>query len=103
MVTKAALTLCLHLFAFWVASFNANTEFLAFDTSTQQLEANVSNFLETLKVIGVSSTMSIKAHQCLSQHFEFLKTLGESITLPVLRVGPQLGKTMGKFTENNYY
>lgn len=73
-VDIAALTVCLHLFAYWVGSNNASAGFIALDIDCFQLESQLRDCLDTLKAIGVASAMSVKAHRCLHRHLHFLST-----------------------------
>ncbi|CAM1505903.1 Fc.00g115400.m01.CDS01 [Cosmosporella sp. VM-42] len=89
----AALTLCLHLFGFWVASNNRKASFMTLGMESSELEAQLRECLDTLKAIGVSSAMSVKAHRCLQRHLHFLtnspSATGETSRPSVLgRAGP---------------
>ncbi|RFN54496.1 c6 transcription factor [Fusarium flagelliforme] len=68
----AALTISLHTFAFWLASTNPETEFIACGISSFELEVRLRGCLDMLRVIGTSSAMSVKAHRCLQRHLDFL-------------------------------
>ncbi|UPK95844.1 hypothetical protein LCI18_006779 [Fusarium solani-melongenae] len=76
----AALTISLHMFAFWLASTSPEAEFIACGHSSFQLEARLSACLDMLRAIGASSAMSVKAHRCLQRHLDFLIT---STRMPV--------------------
>ena len=71
-----ALTLSLHLFGFWVASKSPQASFIALGMESSELEYTLQEFLDTLKAIGVSSAMSVKAHRCLHRHLTFLTSAG---------------------------
>ena len=74
-----ALTLSLHLFGFWVASKNPRASFIALGRESAELEYTLQEFLDTLKAIGVSSAMSVKAHRCLHRHLTFLTSTGMTV------------------------
>lgn len=74
---RTVLTLCLHLFGFWVASNSAEASFVALGMDSSELETRLRSCLDTLKAIGVSSAMSVKAHRCLQRHLHFLASAGE--------------------------
>lgn len=78
LINESALTLSLHLFGFWVASNSTQSSFIALGKESAELEYILREFLDTLKAIGVSSAMSVKAHRCLHRHLTFLTTSGMS-------------------------
>lgn len=55
---------------------NPVTKFIIPDAETVALEDMLTDCLNTLKAIGASSRMSIKAHGCLYRQFEALKSSG---------------------------
>lgn len=49
---------------------------MALGMSTAELESHLHDFLDTLKAIGASSAMSVKAHRCLHRHLTVLSSVG---------------------------
>uniref|UniRef100_A0A0B7KKS7 Zn(2)-C6 fungal-type domain-containing protein n=1 Tax=Bionectria ochroleuca TaxID=29856 RepID=A0A0B7KKS7_BIOOC len=75
-----ALTISLHMFAFWLASGNTVINYLALGHDSSDLEMKLRGCLDRLRAIGASSAMSVKAHRCLQRHLDVLSNKGSHST-----------------------
>ncbi|KAJ9134261.1 C6 transcription factor [Pleurostoma richardsiae] len=69
------LTMCLHLFAIWLISILSERIPSAIGVTSSTVETLLLEALDTLKSVGGSSMMSLKAHRCLHRYIRLARVI----------------------------